>query len=168
MLYMADGVRLAAGWLHARLSWAGAAQAAALLLVALLGVGVQLRLIPDNLNMIGRYLRGNPYAGYPAPWRNLYLAGDWIRENTPKESVINVRKPRLFYLHTSRKVWGYPFTTNTDSVLTRITASDYVVVDAVSGTTYRYLIPAIQKVPERFKMVYRLDNPFTGVLEVIR
>lgn len=168
MLYMADGVSLAAGWLRARLFQASVAQTVALFLVALLGVVVQLRLIPDNLNMIGRYLRGDPYAGYPAPWRNFFQAGDWIRENTPEESVITVRKLRLFYFHTKRRVEAYPFTTDTDSVLNRITATDYVVVDAVSGTTYRYLIPAIQKAPERFRLLYSMDRPFTGVLEVVK
>lgn len=168
MLYMADGVAFAAGWRSVKLFHAGVAQAVALSLVALLGLGVQLWLVPGNLNMIGRYLRGDRYAGYHPAWRNLFQAGDWICENTPEEKVITVRKPRLFYIHTGRKVDGYPFTTNTDSVLKRITSSDYVVVDAVSGTTYRYLIPAIQKVPERFKLVYRLDKPFTGVLEVVK
>jgi len=168
MLYMADGVAFAAGWRSAKLFHAGVAQAVALSLVALLGLGVQLWLVPGNLNMIGRCLRGDRYAGYHPAWRNLFQAGDWIRENTPEESVITVRKPHLFYLHTRRRVEDYPFTTDTDSVLTRITATDYVVVDAVSGTTYRYLIPAIQKVPERFKLVYRLDKPFTGVLEVVK
>ncbi len=137
-------------------------------LIAISSISAQAMEIPGSLRNLNLYLRGDRYAGYHPAWRNLFQAGDWIRENTPEESVITVRKPRLFYLHTRRRVEGYPFTTDTDSVLTRITATDYVVVDAVSGTTYRYLIPAIQKVPERFKLVYRLDKPFTGVLEVVK
>ena len=117
--------------------------------------------------MLGSYLAGDRYAGYPANWRHLFEAGDWIRENTPDTSVVTVRKPRLFYLHTGRKVDGYPYTTDTDQVLARITSTDYVVIDAVSGTTYRYLVPAVQKHPGRFKLVFRKENPFTGVLEVV-
>jgi len=168
LLYLADGAAFSLGWLRAGLFNAGVIRTAALLLVALLGVIVQVRLVPDNLNMIGRYMRGERYAGYPAAWRSFFQAGDWVRENTPEQSVITVRKLRLFYIHTGRRVIGYPFTTDADSVLDRICTSDYVVVDAVSGTTYRYLIPAIQKAPERFKLVYRLDDPFTGVLEVVK
>ena len=46
--------------------------------------------------------------------------------------------------------------------------SDYVVVDAVSGTTYRYLIPAIQDHQDNFAVVFSLENPLTAVLKVIK
>jgi len=168
LLYLIEGAMLLGGVLPGRETRDVPAGAAAALLVIGLGLGAQLALVPDNLDMLGRYLKGDRYAGYPANWRNLFMAGDWIRQNTPRQSVITVRKPRLFYLHTGRKVDGYPFTTNTDSVLARITATDYVVIDAVSGTTYRYLIPAVRKAPERFKLVYNTRDPFTGVLEVVQ
>ena len=168
LLYLADGAAFALCWRRTGLFHAGTIQAAALILIALLGFGLQLRLVPDNLNMIGRYMGGDRYAGYPEAWRNFFQAGDWVRENTPEQSVVTVRKVRLFYVHTGRRVIGYPYTTDADSVLSRICTSDYVVVDAVSGTTYRYLIPAIQTAPERFKLVCRLDDPFTGVLEVVK
>ncbi|MEA1997369.1 MAG: phospholipid carrier-dependent glycosyltransferase [Gemmatimonadota bacterium] len=145
-----------------------AVAAAAALAIALTGLTVQLKRLPDNTGMLGKFLRGDRYAGYPVNWRYLYESADWVRENTPETSVVTVRKPRLFYLHTGRRVDGYPFTTDTDSVLARICATDYVVIDAVSGTTYRYLVPAVQKDPGRFKMVFRRERPFTGVLEVVR
>ncbi len=168
LIYLADGIALIAHLPLFRKVNGGKLVTAVVLLVALISLVSQIDRVPANLDMLSRYNQGDPYAGYPAPWRNLFQAGDWICENTPEERVITVRKPRLFHIHIGRKVDGYPFTTNTDSVLKRITSSDYVVVDAVSGTTYRYLIPAIQKVPERFKLVYRLDKPFTGVLEVVK
>ena len=118
--------------------------------------------------MLKSYLSGNRYAGYTPDWRNFFQAGDWIRENTSQESVIAVRKPRLFHILTGRKAEGYPFTTDADSVLNWIIATDYVVIDAIHETTYRYLLPAIQKAPERFRLVCRLENPFTGVLEVVK
>ena len=72
----------------------------------------------------------------------------------------------MFYLFSGRKVYIYPFSSNADSVLSLISATDYVVLDAVSGTTGRYLIPAIQKAPQRFKLVF--DRPYSKVLEVIK
>lgn len=168
LLYLGEGGALAARLPLSRLAEGGKIVVGLALTAALISFTSQMGRVPGNLSMLESYLSGDRYAGYPPNWRNLFQAGDWIRENTSQESVITVRKPRLFNIHTGRKVDGYPFTTNTDSVLKRITSSDYVVVDAVSGTTYRYLIPAIQKVPERFKLVYRLDKPFTGVLEVVK
>ncbi|HUU29852.1 MAG TPA: hypothetical protein VM123_18775 [archaeon] len=168
IFYLAEGAALAGRRIWPEIYRNGAAAAAAACVIALLGLGAQALRVPDNLDMVGRYLRGDRYAGYPSNWRNFFEAADWVRQNTPETSVVTVRKPTLFYLHTGRKIEVYPFTTNTDSVLSRITATDYVIVDAVSGTTYRYLVPAIQKAPERFKLVFQKKEPFTGVLEVVR
>jgi len=115
-------------------------------------------------------------AGAPAAAAGLVLAltglgaqfTRMLKETTPESSVVTVRKPRLFYLHTGRKVNGYPFTTERDSVFAEISRTDYVVVDAVSGTTYRYLIPAVQEHKESFKVVFTLRDPLTAVLEVKR
>lgn len=168
LLYLGEGGALAARLPLSRMEQGGKIVVGLALAAALISFTFQMGRVPGNLSMLKSYLSGDRYAGYPPNWRNLFQAGDWIRENTSQESVITVRKPRLFHVHTGRKVEGYPFTADTDSVLNWITATDYVVVDAVSGTTYRYLIPAIQKAPERFKLLYRLENPFTGVLEVVK
>ena len=168
MLYLSDGVRFAAGWLRARPFQAVVAQTVALSLVASIGLVAQIARVPANLDMIGRFLDGDRYAGYPVNWRHLFQAADWVKENTPESSVVTVRKPRLFDLHTGRKVIGYPFTTNRDSVFAQISSTDYVVIDAVSGTTYRYLIPAMQEHKANFKTEFALQNPFTAVLKVLR
>ncbi len=86
--------------------------------------------------------------------------------NTPEDAVVTVRKPRLFHLWTGRKITEYPFSTDPDSVLDVILASDFVVVDQISATTGRYLLPAIEKAPERFPTVFQSDEPPTWVLQV--
>ena len=55
-----------------------------------------------------------------------------------------------------------------DSVFAEIFRTDYVVIDAVSGTTMRYLIPAVQEHSESFEGVFVLRTPLTAVLEVKR
>ena len=168
LFYLAEGVALIMRPLLPDMAAAGIWVASAACLAALSGLGTQLWRAPDNLAMLGHYFHGDRYSGYPTAWRNFFEAADWVKENTPQTCVVTVRKPGLFYLYTGRRVDGYPFTANADSVLAQITKTDYVIIDAVSGTTYRYLVPAIQKAPERFKMVFRTGEPFTGVLEVVR
>jgi 4-amino-4-deoxy-L-arabinose transferase-like glycosyltransferase len=168
LLYLVRGVELGARAVRFTTTVPGITAAAAGLVLALVGLGSQLVRVPENLGMVGDYLAGDRYAGYPVNWRHLYGAADWVKENTPESSVVTVRKPRLFYLHTGRKVNGYPFTTDRDSVFAEISRTDYVVIDAVSGTTYRYLLPAVQEHKESFKVVFALQDPLTAVLEVQR
>jgi hypothetical protein len=161
-------VELATRLVRSTVSPAGYTAAAAALVLAVVGLGSQMVRVPENLSMIGRYLDGDRYAGYAINWRRLFEAADWVIENTPESSVITVRKPRLFYIHTGRKVNGYPFTTDRDSVFAEISRTDYVVIDAVSGTTYRYLIPAVQEHSADFKTEFVRQNPLTAVLKVLR
>ncbi|MEA2062252.1 MAG: hypothetical protein U9P14_01015, partial [Gemmatimonadota bacterium] len=168
LLYSAGGVEAAIRLAGSGGSIAGRPAAAAALVLALAGLGAQVKRMPGNLSMIGGYLEGDRYAGYPAAWRHLFEAADWVIENTPDSSVVTVRKPRLFYLHTGRKVDGYPFTTDRDSVYRSIRRTDYVVIDAVSGTTARYLVPAVREHMDRFQVVFALKDPVTAVLELKR
>jgi hypothetical protein len=46
---------------------------------------------------------------------------------------------------------------------------DYVVVDALGySDTKRYLVPAIQKYPGKFKVVKEFKNPNTYLLQILR
>jgi hypothetical protein len=47
-----------------------------------------------------------------------------------------------------------------------VLATDYVVIDAVSGTTARYLLPAILKQRDKFKIVF--NERYSIVAEVIK
>ena len=139
-----------------------------ILAIALIGISFQLVRVPANINMITRYLKGDKYAGYPVNWVYFFQAADWSKANTPETSVFTVRKPRLWHLKTNRLVRGYPFSIDRDEVYQDAVKSDYVVVDAVSGTTYRYLIPALQEHQDSFAVVFKLDNPLTAVLKVMK
>ena len=146
----------------------GKAAVTAVVIVAVLGLAFQLNRVPANLNMISRYMKGDHYAGYPVNWVHFFQAADWSKANTPENAVFTVRKPRLWHLKTNRLVRGYPFSTDRNEVYQDAVKSDYVVVDAVSGTTYRYLIPALQEHQEKFAVVFSLDNPLTAVLKVMK
>ena len=167
LLYLADGVTFTVRLLRPKAAGGVMPAALVVLLVVSIGLVAQIARVPANLNMIGRYLDGDRYAGYPVNWHHLFQAADWVKQNTPESSVVTVRKPRLFYLHTGRKVTGYPFITDRDSVFALISRTDYVVIDAVSGTTYRYLIPAMQEHKANFKGEFVLQNPFTAVVKVL-
>ncbi len=142
--------------------------ALALSVVAAVGLLAQMQRVPQNMDMLGRYVAGDRYADYAPNWRTFFESADWVRGNTPADAVVTVRKPRLFNLLADRRVLLYPFATDKDSVLATVFASDYVVVDQVSGTTFRYLVPALESQPTRFTQVFRSAEPSTWVLSVSR
>ncbi len=165
LFYISDGLTLAAEKFTSLRNHAAPA-VAMMALIATIGISSQLARAPQNMEMIGRYRAGDRFAGYAPNWRSFFEASDWVSANTPEDAVVTVRKPRLFHLWTGRKITEYPFSTDPDSVLDVILRTDFVVVDQISGTTGRYLIPAIENAPERFRAVFQSDRPPTWILQV--
>ena len=122
-----------------------------------------------NIEMQSAYRKGDHLAGYDPAWRSFFTAAEWIKASTPENSIVVSRKPSLFYLSAQRKTFCYPFTANRDSVLKVIDRADYVMVEPVSGTGQRYLIPAIQPLlDKKYKIIYANGNPPTYVLQIIK
>ncbi len=106
---------------------------------------------------------------YPPRWQNYFLVAKWCREHTPEESVFVARKPALFYLLARRPVLIYPYTADIEEMIAFMARNqvDYVIVDNLSRTTDRYLLPAVQKHIDKFHLAYGLDNPRTWVLKTV-
>jgi hypothetical protein len=124
--------------------------------------------ISGNLEA-NKYYRQDKYSGYDPAWRSFFTAAEWIKAGTPENSIVVSRKPSLFFLSAQRKAFCYPFTANRDSVLKVIDRADYVMVEPVSGTGQKYLIPAIQPLlDKKYKIIYAQGEPPTYVLQVIK
>ena len=135
----------------------------------ILTVAVILPQMGNNIEMLSAYRKGDHLAGYDPAWRSFFTAAEWIKANTPEGSIVVSRKPSLFYLSAQRKTFCYPFTANRDSVLKEIDRADYVMVEPVSGTGQKYLIPAIQPLlDKRYKIIYAQGDPPTYVLQIIK
>jgi hypothetical protein len=113
----------------------------------------------------------NRFHRYPAQWENYFTAARWCRQNTDAGSIFVARKPSLFYLQARRKVLNYPYTSDTDEMMSFLVdhGVDYVVVDGFTwtGTTRRYLMPMIGAYRDRFQPLYRLEHPDTWVLKIL-
>lgn len=139
----------------------------ALLIAAALavpGVLYVLSAAPGRIRCVADYRAGTPCE---APALASFLAAArWARTGTPPDAVIANRKPRLFYLVSGRRGDVYRFTKDPDFLLAGLDAmrARYVVVDALSGTTELYLLPAIRSHADRFGVVYRGGDPPTWVL----
>ncbi|MYA32774.1 MAG: hypothetical protein F4164_08005 [Gemmatimonadales bacterium] len=134
---------------------------------AAFGVIWAANVIPGRVACIASYRADRP-CDVPAS-SSLYASARWARENTPPEAVIANRKPRLFYWYSRRRGDVYPFSADAATVMAGLDAmgASYVVVDQVSGTTGRYLIPAIRAFPNRFEAVYEGGEPVTVILRLL-
>jgi len=106
---------------------------------------------------------------YPPAWRNYYAAGQWLRANTPADAVIACRKDYWLYIVSGRPCMVYPFK-EPEAVIASLEEQgvDFVVVEQLGfSSTPRFLVPAIQKYPERFAVVWQQPNPDTFILRFL-
>jgi hypothetical protein len=100
---------------------------------------------------------------------NYFAIADWVSKNTSKQSIIACRKPELFYLYAKRRATIYKYTSDDIELIEDMKRRkvDYVIVDNLGfSTTGRYLVPAINKNPDKFQILIHLKNPDTYLLRV--
>lgn len=141
--------------------------AAAALLLAIPAVAGGLSKVPDRLRCVAAYRAGSPCL--PPALASFFGAADWARENTAEEALFANRKPRFFYWRGRRRGDTYRFSPEPSLVLRDMErmGAAYVVVDNLSATTPRYLIPTIERYPDRFEVAYRGGRPPTFVLRLL-
>ena len=107
----------------------------------------------------------------PADWRNFYRCADWLRANSPADAVVMSRSPALFYIRSGRRGMLYPFTGDRQAVMAEMARKGvrYVVLDSFewSGSTFKFLFPAVRTHLERFRLACAYADPATVVLEVV-
>ncbi|HUI94081.1 MAG TPA: hypothetical protein VLX68_17715 [Chitinivibrionales bacterium] len=123
-----------------------------------------------NVSYASMFLRKSQALG--PDWKNFYSCADWMRINTPPDAVVMNRKVELFYIRAKRAGVMYSYSHDVNNIMREIDSAhvDYVVLDnfAWTATTRQYLYPVLQTFPDRFQMVYVLNNPPTAVYKVIR
>lgn len=127
-------------------------------------------LIMPYTGPIGK-LKQEAHNDFPPQFKNYFTLAEWAKQNIPDSSVVCCRKEELFYLFSNRV--GAPFlrTLNTEEQMTWLQNGkiDYVVVDALGySDTKRYLVPAVEKYPAKFRVVKEIKNPNTFLLQVVR
>lgn len=135
--------------------------------LAALGLAWVAATAPGRLSCVASYSAGAPCDA--AALASFYDAARWAGEHTAAGSIVANRKPEFFYWYGRRQGDVYPFSSDPAAVMRGLEEmdADYVVVDAISATTTRYLIPAIQAHPARFEIVYSEGSPNTSILRLL-
>jgi hypothetical protein len=110
----------------------------------------------------------NPDPGATVFYKYLVVL-EILKRTTSKEVIISTRKPRIASLFSERKAVGYPYTRDTEKLLENLKKNrvDYVILDQFSRETFFYLLPAIQKHKEKFRVIANINGTyllkFTGI-----
>jgi len=136
-------------------------------LAAAVGIGAAITAAartPDSVRCLAEFRAGAPCD--PPEFASFYGAAEWAAVNTSPDAIAVSRKPRIFFWISGRRGDLYPYSTDTRVVLEAMKriGADYVVVDAISGTTSRYLIPTLRENLPMFEIVYEDGEPPTFVL----
>ncbi len=116
------------------------------------------------------YLKRSAQKPYPKKYQNYFDLALWASQHTPDTSVICCRKGQLFYLFSHRYVTGYLNTLDREKQIEYLKrkSTDYVVLDQLGfSSTKRYLFPAIQRYPNKFKTVRVVKDPDTYLLRFL-
>ena len=115
-------------------------------------------------------LNQNARQRYNRKWHNYFEIARWFKRSELTDVVVSCRKPAMFYLFSGTYTTRYMFTQDDGELLEDLIdrKANYVVVDQLGySSTIRYLYPAIQNNPDRFKLVTQIDNPDTYLLKFI-
>lgn len=115
-------------------------------------------------------LEGKANGIYITNYQNYFELAKWVKENTPDSSVTCCRKERLFYLYSNKYVTGYKRTLDKEEQIEflKSNGTDYVVLEKLGySSTGRYLVPAIIRYPEKFKVVKHLKNPDSHLMQFL-
>lgn len=108
---------------------------------------------------------------YPPEWLNYFKIAEWIKQNTPPDTIVCSRKNELFYFFSDRLSVGYLFTRDEEKIINNLRDEkvDYIVVEQLGyKSTELLLVPALNKNSKFFSIVYRLQNPDTALIKFYR
>ncbi len=113
-------------------------------------------------------LKAMAKAPYQQNYQNYFQLGRWVKINGAPNAITACRKGQLFYLYSNTPTTRYKDTQNAEELIQDLIDKNttYVVIDQLGySSTARYLVPAVQKYPTKFKMVQHLKNPDTYLME---
>ena len=116
----------------------------------------------------------NARTGYVSPEVKVFVeCNDWVKDNTPRSSIVLSRKPTYTKVYTGRDAIGYIFSDNVQKQLTNIVENgvDYVIVEDLGFylDEEKYILNTVKNYPEKFLLVYSTESLLKNyVFQVIR
>ena len=109
---------------------------------------------------------------YLPAYQNYFSIAKIMQEKAPKHTLVCCRKPELFlYYAPDMYAVNYIYSLDKKEIIKDLVNKkvDYVILEQLGyGSTFRYLLPAIQQYPNLFPIFWQLQNPDTYLLKFER
>ncbi|UTW67598.1 phospholipid carrier-dependent glycosyltransferase [bacterium SCSIO 12643] len=105
--------------------------------------------------------------GSPA-YQNYFKIAKEIKHMEGQDVTVTSRKPGMFHFYSDVFVNNYKYTLDIEEQIDFLKKSgtDYVVLEQLGySSTNRYLYPAVQRYPNKFKIIKHIKNPDTYLLK---
>lgn len=100
-------------------------------------------------------------------YSNYFEVAQYVNRSLPANAIVACRKPTLFYLYAQREVTKYRNEKDYTKLLDHLDTlgTTHIVIDQLGySSTGRYLVPAIQANPVKFRNIYQAPKPDTYLL----
>ena len=167
LLYAAEALRDGARLLRWRVAprLVPLAAGAALLLVALPGLGL---LIRSGLNCSGQFRDGETFPCMSPEFHDFFSLALKARGTLPPGSTVLSRKASIFFVYSGYRGRTYPLSSNPDTLYAaaREIGSHYVVLDGMAGLSALYLQPILLARRDDFCALRDLYLPNAALLQM--
>jgi hypothetical protein len=103
-------------------------------------------------------------------YKNYFALAEWINENADDASITAVRKEGLFYLFSKKNVTNDKKTLDREAQIEYLKSKNvnYIIVEQLGySSTSKYLVPVIDRYPNKFKTIKQLQNPNTYLMQFL-
>lgn len=107
---------------------------------------------------------------YADSYKNYFALADWVQQNASENAITAVRKEGLFYLFSKKPVTSYQKTLDKEAQIDYLKRKKvtYVVVEQLGySSTSKYLVPVIDRYPNKFKLIKELKKPNTYLMQFL-
>ena len=113
-----------------------------------------------NFPVLQKNLQGDIYYGYPDAWANYTKLSRWCADSLGSDAQVACRKPAVSFIYGKGKsfpgIYNVP-STNPDTLLKSLknAGATHIILDAIAGTVYRYMMTIEQQYPGTFEAVHQ-------------
>ncbi len=136
--------------------------------------------IPEQTNVISKYIGGNKYFGLSEDWVNYLQMTKWVNDNLPEDAYVGCRKPGMAFIYSGGKdfygIWKVPSKDPeelynklkdagvTHVIMANIRANQDDPNSRIINTVRRYLSFINKAYPGKLKLVHQTGENWPAYL----
>ncbi len=138
------------------------------------------KMIPGQLTVINKYMKGDRLYGFPEDWINYLNMAKWSAKNLPPDAYVGCRKPGMAFIYSSGKnfygIWKVPSSDPHDLykrlkdagvthvIVASLRTNPNIPDSPLINTVTRYLSAINQAYPGKLKLIHKTGENWPAYL----